>query len=185
MPKAIRTLPPAEYLHQCFDYDASTGVLRWRERPREHFKTPDAFKTWNTRFPGRIVGNPTPKGYLHVGLNSSKFYVSRIIYKMHHGIDPEWMDHKDRNRGNNTLGNLRSASMQQNNRNMVKRAGKTGQIGVHERDAHWRRKRFIAVIRDRDGKKKGLGFFHTAEEAGAAYRKAAAEIFGEFSPFHD
>jgi hypothetical protein len=185
MPKAIRTLPPAEYLHQCFEYDAESGVLRWKRRPREHFKTAWAHRVWNGRFAGQITGRPTPKGYLQVTLDYCKLYNSRIIYKMHHGIDPEWMDHKDRDRSNNALANLRSASMRQNNRNMLKRTGKAGFVGVHERDAHWRRKRFIAVIRDQNGKKQNLGLFSTAEEAHAAYRKAAAAIFGEFSPFHD
>lgn len=182
MPKAIRKLPPAEYLHQCFEYDAASGELRWRHRPQEHFVRAERARAWNKVQPGMVVGYPTPKGYLQVTLNGRQLYVARIIFKMHHGVDPEWIDHKDRDRANNRLDNLRSASMRENNRNMVKRAGKAGLIGVRLRDSHWRRKRFFAVIRDNAGKKVILGHFHTAEEAHAAYRAAAERMFGEFSP---
>ena len=183
MPKAIRTLPSTEYLHQCFEYDATSGELRWRHRPEDHFQSLQTFRTWNSRFAGRVVGYPTPKGYLQVTLDYQKTYVSRIVYKMHHGIDPEWMDHIDRDRANNTLANLRSTTMQQNNQNMLNPAGRTGYVGVHQFAKHWHQKLFYAVIRNRNGKKKYLGSFHTAEEAHAAYREAANRIFGEFSPF--
>lgn len=99
---------------------------------------------------------------------------------MHHGVDPEWIDHKDRNRANNALENLRSVSMRQNNQNMVKRVGKSGYTGVNLREGPWRQKRFAARIGA-----ESLGIFHTAEEAHDAYRKAANEKFGEFSPFRD
>lgn len=185
MPKATNTLPSADYLHQCFEYDATNGVLRWRGRPRGHFRSLQTFGMWNTRFAGHIAGRPTPKGYLQTCLDGRRWYVARIIYKMHHGIDPEWIDHKDRNRSNNMLSNLRSANMRENNRNMVKRAGKTGHIGIRFLKRTSGEKPFKAVIRDENGKKRSLGSFNTAEEAHAAYQQAANNIFGEFSPFND
>jgi hypothetical protein len=183
MPKATLTLPPAEYLHQCFEYNSETGELRWRYRPREHFGTDIGFRAFNSQFPGRVAGSPNAKGYLTVRLGNGAKQISRIIYKMHHGIDPKQIDHKDRNRTNNKLGNLRSVTILQNNRNMIKSPGKTGFVGVSQFEERWHRKRFYAVIRNHAGKKTYLGSFHTAEEAHSAYRDAANRIFDEFSPF--
>jgi hypothetical protein len=104
---------------------------------------------------------------------------------MHHGIDPEQIDHKDRNRTNNKLDNLRSVTVRQNNQHMIKSAGRTGFVGVSQFEERWHRKRFYAVIRNHAGKKTYLGSFHTAEEAHAAYRDAANRIFDEFSPFKE
>src|SRR3954464_1767661 len=154
MPTATNKLPPADYLRQCFEYDASTGELRVRARAREHFRSLQCFMGWNTRFAGRVTGQLTPKGYLQTCLDGRRRYVARIVYKMHHGTDPEWIDHKDRNRSNNTIANLRSASMQQNNRNMMKRVGQGGFVGIRKLNRH---KPFIAVIRDDAGKKTTLG----------------------------
>lgn len=183
MPKSILTLPATDYLHQCFHYDPEKGELRWRERPREHFTSSRIHALWNKRWAGKPVGSPTPKGYLHTSLDSRKVYVSRIIYKLHYGEDPEWMDHKDGNRTNNRAENLRSVSMLQNNRNMLKRPGKSGYIGAAPRRGLVHGKPFRASIRGPDGKRRYLGVFDTAEKAHAAYVAAANEIFGEHSPF--
>jgi hypothetical protein len=183
MPKAVCTLPPADFLRQCFDYDTASGELRWRHRPQEHFRSHQSFMSWNGKWAGRIAGRLGVKGYWQVCVNNRRLYAARIIYKMHHDIDPEWIDHADRNRLNNRLANLRSVSMQENNRNMIKPAGKTGYVGVRQYNEYGRKKQFTAVIRDGAGKRRGLGFFYTPEEAHAAYQRAAQEIFGEFSPF--
>jgi len=178
MPKAFITLPSAEYLHQCFEYEPAPGELRWRSRPREHFTSLQNRMSWNGKWAGHIAGRLSVKGYWQVCLDNRRFYVSRIIYKMHYGIDPEWIDHKDGDRTNNTLENIRSATMLQNNRNVVKQVGFAGLVGVTKR-----RNRFMAKIRDQAGKRRSLGTFNTAEEAHAAYREASSRIHGEFSPF--
>lgn len=164
MPKAIRMLPSAEYLRECFIYNAETGELRRRKN-------------------GRIITSKTPKGYLQFRLGAHNVYVSRVVYKMHHGIDPEWIDHKDGNRVNNRLENLRSVTMRESNRNMLKRPGAAGYTGVFLRKGLVYGKPFKASIRDQNGKRRYLGVFDTAEEAHAAYVAAANEIFGEYSPF--
>jgi AP2 domain len=47
---ATRDLIPIPFLRECLSYDAETGVLRWRERPRSHFFDDRAHRIWNTRW---------------------------------------------------------------------------------------------------------------------------------------
>jgi hypothetical protein len=105
--------------------------------------------------------------------------VARIIYKLCHLVEPEYIDHKDRNPRNNQIENLRSATRQENGRNAFHPVGASGFTGVRPK-----RKRFIANIQGLSGKNIFLGSFATAEEAHTIYREASIRIFGEFSPFH-
>ena len=178
---APRTLPPAEYLHQCLEYEAETGLVRWRHRPREHFATLRAYKTWNARYAGNITGHSKPKGHLYIIIDDVAWQLSRIIYKMHHLTEPKFIDHKDRDPRNNRIDNLRSATLRENNRNKVKAIGASGFTGVIQHG----KKRFRARISDGSGKPIYLGMFDTAQEAHDAYRDAANKMFGDFSPFRN
>jgi hypothetical protein len=178
MPKAIRTLPPVDYLRQCFDYDPDTGILRWRERPPEHFKSLHARNAWNAKWAGNPVGTFLSNGYLHTSLSRRKFYVSRLIWKMHHGIDPLFIDHADRDQTNNRVENLRSVTNRQNAQHSIKPVGCSGFTGVYPVT---RSSRYRAAIKD-GPKMRHLGTFATAEEAHAVYRAAAKAAFGEFDP---
>jgi hypothetical protein len=181
MPKAPNKLPPAEYLHQCFEYDGGSGKLRWRHRPQEHFPDLRSFMTWNATRAGKLVVEwQKEKGHLTIGFNRKHWAVGRVIYKMHHLVDPDFIDHIDRNPQNNRLENLRNATLAENNRNKIKAVGASGLTGAVR---HGRR--FRAMVWIGDGKVVRLGQFDTAEEAHAAYREAANRIFGEFSPFRD
>ena len=178
MPQATRTLPSVEYLHQCFDYDPVTGLLQWKQRPEKHFQNVRSFKTTTKRYAGQIAGSLSVYGYVLIHLDGKEVHASRIIYKMHHLVDPGIIDHKDRDRTNNKLANLRNVTNIQNARNRsetretrclpgVKTVGRKFQarIGTERRYIH-------------------LGTFNTAEQAHTAYRNASIRLFGEFSPFY-
>ncbi|CAH6418186.1 HNH endonuclease [uncultured virus] len=82
------------------------------------------------------------------------------------------IDHINRNKLDNTRSNLRVATQQVQVINQgLRKDNKTGFKGVswHTRDAKWR-----ASIK-RGEKQVQLGYFNTAEEASAAYEKAAKE----------
>lgn len=181
MPKAIRTLPPAIYLRQCFDYDPISGALRWRERPREHFVSIRGYRGWNAKYPGRHVGWRESFGNLQTCLDGIKFKVSRIIWKLHHGTDPLIIDHIDRDPQNNRIENLRSVTEAQNAWNKVRPTDLLPGVTLVKNIKHHGR-RYMAQIGGPSGHRY-LGVFYTAEEAHAAYVKAANEMFGEHSPF--
>lgn len=88
------------------------------------------------------------------------------------------VDHKDSDGLNNTRDNLRPATYPENNRNARKRMDNTsGYKGVSWHKGH---RKWIASIRI-DDKLRHLGDFATAEEAAAAYDKAAIAAWGEFA----
>ncbi len=148
-----RPLPPLEYLRACFTYDAETGVLTWRERPREHFKTERTHRLRNARFAGETAGGVSCVGYFDVSIDTVLFRLHRIAYAMHHGADPGVMqvDHINGNRADNRASNLRLVSRSGNARNQRLHSNNTsGFSGVYwdRRDCRWR-----AQIR---GKKRRL-----------------------------
>jgi hypothetical protein len=56
-------LPPVEFLRECFSYNYDSGELWWRNRPREHFRSEDRWKFFNTRYAGRTAGSYHNRGY--------------------------------------------------------------------------------------------------------------------------
>lgn len=86
------------------------------------------------------------------------------------------VDHINGNKLDNTVSNLRWASVSDNARNRAKQANNTSGfkgVSVHK-------DKFQAHIRI-DGKSKHLGLFATKEEAYKAYCAAARTHYGEFA----
>lgn len=49
-------------------------------------------------------------GYLRFKYNGKKYLNHRVIFEMHHGYCPEFIDHINRNRSDNKINNLRQAT---------------------------------------------------------------------------
>lgn len=95
-------------------------------------------------------------------------------------IPGRFVDHKDLDQLNNTRQNLRPATPQQNQANIgPQKNNKHGYKGVgfsnSVSEKPWR-----ARIRV-NNRLIHLGYFQTAEEAQAAYSRAASEHFGEYA----
>lgn len=170
----MKELPTQEYLLQCFKYSPETGLFYWNRRPREHFKTESAYKTWNTRFSGKSCCNPSRKGYLRAAIDGVHFYLHRLAYKIVHKIDAEQVDHIDGNKTNNRIGNLRDVSNQDNMKNLPLRTKNNS--GAHGVGWSKQSKKWYAQIKA-NGKRKHLGFFVDIEDAISA-RKAAEIEYG-------
>lgn len=128
---------------------------------------------------GHLAGRWHNKGYREITVDRKTYFAHRLAWFYVYG---EWpvgeVDHRDTNKGNNAIANLRLASRSLNQGNVkIRRDNTSGLKGVY-----WSRtrKKFVAQIR-RAGFTKNLGGFDTAEEAHTAYCEAAREYFGEFA----
>lgn len=68
---------------------------------------------------GSPVGSIGKKGYYKTSIDKRFYLIHRIVWEMHNGEIPEGLmvDHKDRNKTNNCIDNLRLASNSQNQKN--------------------------------------------------------------------
>ena len=106
------------------------GRLFWNARVRGRFATTRAYRSWNSRYAGTLAGRGV-RGYWDITLLGRKWGVHRVIWVMHHGVWPSYIDHIDGNPSNNLLDNLRSVTHRENLRNCRRRKeNKTGISGV-------------------------------------------------------
>src|SRR4029077_7724268 len=138
--KPTRTLPSFAYLRQCFNYNRRSGLIHWKERPREHFSTDGDWKKWNTRYAGTIAGNITVHGYRCIAIGHRIYRSPRIIWKLVTGEEPpEQIDHKDTNSLNDAWANLRIATQPEQSQNTSIRTDNTsGYRGVSRNGKKWK-----------------------------------------------
>jgi hypothetical protein len=107
-------------LKELVEYNPETGVLMWRvARPRAD--------QWSN------VGSLTPQGYLRTSIRGRAYFVHSLIWLYVYGYFPENdIDHIDRVKTNNCLGNLRVVSKCCSAQNKsVYKNNKSGIKGVH------------------------------------------------------
>jgi hypothetical protein len=147
---------------------------------RELFRYEDGTLHWTG--PGRPPAW-TPSGgvpgrrYLKCSLNGVNVYQHHIVWLLHHAELPSRVDHRDRDRSNNRIENLRAADHSQNLRNCRTYSNNTS--GFKGVDLHKSTGRYRARLRLR-GKEISLGYFATAEQAAAAFAEAAADHYEGF-----
>lgn len=172
-----------EYIQECFTYEPLTGILRWKNRPRNHFQTQRTWKTFNNKYVGTIVGH---KRFRHgvptrivVRVERKLISVTRVIFSLMGLHIPAGMvvDHKNRNPFDNSWNNLRLATIAQNNANSLVRRNKHKNLpkGVIPQGSG-----FVSQMKH-NGRRIYIGLFATPEEAHAAYVAKAKVIHGEFA----
>lgn len=126
---------------------------------------------------GDEAGTAHHSGYVHLCIDGRSHLAHRIAWLLAVGSAPDaQIDHINGDRSDNRLCNLRRATHSQNMQNRRFQANNTtGFTGV----VHHKGK-FGASIKIK-GKRTYLGYFDTAEEAGAAYLVASREHHGEFA----
>jgi hypothetical protein len=174
---ATRPLPDVTFLRECLDYEADSGIFRWKRRPVEHFLEKSTHDKWNTRWVGKPAGSLNRDGYRLIRVGSTTFMAHRIAWILTHGEPvPVEIDHRDGNPDNNRITNIRAATRSDNlANNKVRRDSTTGIKGVYPY-----RGRFVAVIR-RHKKRHILGYFATVQEASAVRQEAAERLHGDFA----
>jgi hypothetical protein len=159
--------PDAQKVKDRLSYDADAGQFRWRV-------------TRGSAVEGELAGTINTRGYLYISLDRRKYPAHRLALFHASGIWPEAVDHKNGEKLDNRLRNLRPATFAQNNANCPRpRTNTSGFKGVK-----WvaRKKKWAAIIRV-NKQSKHLGYFHSKDDAHASYCKAAVKHFGEFARF--
>lgn len=149
-----------ERLRELLDYNPDTGFFRNRV-------------TRGGQFRGKIAGSADEFGYWYIAVDGTKYAAHRLAWFYVTGTWPaHGIDHKNRCPGDNRFENLREADQSHNNMNCkVRKTSRAKMKGVKIAG-----RKFQARIRQ-----SYLGTFDTAEEAHAAYVKAAKDQFGDFA----
>lgn len=145
-------------LKELLDYDEHTGIFTWIVS-RGKCKA------------GSVAGIIHPSGYILIGVCWKKYLAHRLAWAFAFGEFPSKdLDHKDGNRSNNAISNLREATRSENKQNMhIARIGNsTGLLGASYDKQKNKYRAQICV----NGKRKYIGLFETAKEAHAAYLSA-------------
>lgn len=158
--------PDDSVFREMFSYDPTTGFLFWKVG-RGPIR------------PGTRAGSPERHGHLKVTLWGRNHKVHRIAWFLYYGRWPVGViDHINRITDDNRIFNLRDVSRSANKANSTRvKANKHGFMGVSRMNRPTAPKAFNAKIII-EGKYRSLGYFATAEEAGAAYEKAARAEYG-------
>ena len=127
----FKQYPSQSRLKELFDY--IDGHLVWKARPRSDFKTPQGYGAFNALRVGKIACQGRINGYWIIKISREYFYAHRLIWIWNYG-DLEYgqeIDHKDGDKENYSLSNLRIADRQQNTSNRGAQSNsKTGVKGV-------------------------------------------------------
>lgn len=176
-----------KYVKEIFDY--RDGFLYWKKlnKGNNNGKAKIGEKAGS-------VSNTSSGPRRMVRILKYCYYTSRLIFFYHHGYFPEFVDHKDRDKSNENINNLRPATAQENARNRTSNKGSsskylgvsyskritnriiktTGKMGTYSYP------RWSAQIQV-NGIRIGLGYFKTEIEAALAFNAAAQEHYKEFA----
>ena len=159
-------------LRRLLAYDAQTGVITWRAGQGH-------LRNGNGRVrPGDEAGWRASNGYRIISFAGGRYQTHRLAWLFSYGVWPSReIDHINGIRDDNRIANLREATRSQNNGNS-KLSGRntSGFKGVSPDQ----RGGFKAQI-SKDGLRKFLGRFASAEEAHRAYILAAQDQWGKFA----
>ena len=116
--------------------------------------------------------------YRKMNIKRIVLYVHRVIFNLHHGYLPKYIDHIDGNSLNNKIENLREASQSQNMANARKKSTNTsGYKGVTFRKDTKKWQSAIMV----NGKHISLGSYKDKKDAAMAYEAGALKYYKEFA----
>jgi hypothetical protein len=153
-----------------------------KELVLERFEYIDGAIYWRTKTAiavtvGKRAGGNHGDGYRCVSINNKRYLEHRIIFLMHYGYLPQFIDHIDCNKLNNRIENLREASIFQNNQNNPNVRSATGEKGIY---FNTKRNKYHCQIWA-NGKCKSVGYFENLDEAKSAMLNARTNLHKDFA----
>ncbi len=174
----------ADQVRQLLDYAPDTGVLTWKARAASLFKasgrrTAQSYcDQWNRRYAGQRAGSSDGRGYRQIDILGKNHNEHIVIWLwMTGGLPDADIDHKRIGRAENKWENLRDATRSDNLCNRGAQSNnKSGLKGVSTHKSGG----FVAAI-CKEGKRRYLGYFKTAQAAHERYVKELESCHGEFA----
>ena len=158
-----------DLLNELFEYDKETGKLYWKVA-RGRAKV------------GGEVGSVNSEGYILTTVNRKPYRAHRLVFLMHKGYLPKFLDHINGDRQDNRIENLRPVSLAQNSQNRnISIKNKSGYKGVFWAKAT---KKWRGQVKC-NGESLYLGDYHDIEEAAEVVRAAREELHGNFANHGD
>ena len=154
-----------ERLLASLDYNPETGVFTWKINASSRAKI------------GWVAGRTLGAGYRQIKLGDKAYLEHRLAWFYIYGAWPAAdIDHKDADKRNNRIANLRPANDAQNAANKpLLKTNTTGFKGIQARpNGRWR------ASMEAGGKWFSLGTYGSKEEASAAYLGALQSIHGDY-----
>lgn len=152
---------------ELLSYDPQTGVLKWKQGRR------------NGTEPGANAGFASKNGYVRLRIDGVQHLAHRVAWLIHYSAWPAGqVDHKDTNRANNAISNLRVCTGAQNQQNQNLR--KTNRSGV--KGVSWVGPVSKWQVQVRAGGKIHHGGYHAnIDDAEAAAIQLRTQLHGEFA----
>jgi HNH endonuclease/AP2 domain len=153
-----------ELLHELFEY--RDGVLYWKVSRGRLAKAGDP------------VGSLNNTGYMRTHMKGKNYLNHRLIFMMHHGYLPKYLDHINNNCLDNRIENLRECTRSGNQQNVLKRCDNTSGV----KSVSWRKRLNKWQVRiSVDGVRKYLGIYEDKELAELVAEEARLKYHGEFA----
>lgn len=107
-----------ERVRELLVYDYQTGMFTWRVTRGEFIA-------------GAVAGSLKREGYWRIGLDGKQYAAHRLAWAYVYGVWPKHgLDHRDRDKTNNRIDNLREATNAQNAQNAAPPPREGGLLGV-------------------------------------------------------
>tara|TARA_R110000796_G_scaffold4218_8_gene16048 strand:- start:189 stop:677 length:489 start_codon:yes stop_codon:yes gene_type:complete len=152
-----------DLLHELFEY--RDGDLIWKG------------STGGNAAAGKIAGTANAEDYRRIAVNRKLYQAHRLVFLMHHGHLPRFIDHIDNDPRNNRIENLRPATNGQNQWNQAIASHNTS--GFKGVSWNKRKKKWYARVY-KDDKCHFGGYHENAEEANEAAIALREKLHGEF-----
>ena len=121
--------------------------------------------------------------YYGITFKKSSLRIHRLFFYWKYGYLPNLVDHKDRNKLNNNIENLRELTKSENNKNADKRKNCTSKykgVSWNKNERKWEARLKL------NGKHLFLGYFNNEDDAGQAYNDKVRQLgFEEVSVMND
>lgn len=151
-----------------------------QDKAKELFEIKDGVLFWKST--GKNAGgtNGVKAPYLRVCVNKVRYMVHKVVYLIHHGYMPEFVDHIDGNIKNNVIGNLRDSTRSQNALNKKMRIDSMTKVKNVTRDKATGKYKILLTV---NKTRKCFGSYEDLELAELVAIEAQSKFYGAFASY--